>query len=232
MITEKKCPQCNGSFVTTSKFQKFCSTNCRVKNHQQKKKEIQIETQNALTKIRSLPLKKRLTERLIETNPVWLSLDTREDEILKDLTKLNNQKEVLNKKMFKITSAKSPILYSILTTTLATSVIGGIYFINKKQKASKNEIIFWFFALLAAVGMGAIIGHIAKKIDNKSKAVLLKIENINNEIAQINTQITILEYQLQAIKNEKKSVPKILRNVERTTYQTNSITKALEEVNN
>ena len=215
------CITCEKLFVPSKSKQIFCSTNCRVKNHQAKIREEEKAKSTEFENLKSKP--KHTVETSRELNKNWVMLDENMSNLSSEKVKLELQKEALISKSEKILTGNQGLIAALS----AAVMVGGIVLYgmtdndNEKENNIKIEkVILALFLTLAISGLAYVIGSkFGREMNEKDAKIVNRVGKIIEEIEVIKIKIDTIDIEHTMLKEKIKSVPRYLKEtkVESTT---------------
>ena len=215
------CITCGEMFVPSKSKQIFCSTNCRVKNHQAKKRE---EEKNKTTEFENLKSKpKHTVETSRELNRDWVMLDENMSNLSSDKVKLELQKEALILKSEKILTGNQGLIAALSAAVMVGGIV--LYGMSSNDDEKENNIkiekvILALFLTLAISGLAYVIGSkFGKEMNERDTKIVKKVSKIMEEIEEIKIKIDVIDIEHTMLKEKLKLVPRYLKEtkVESTT---------------
>lgn len=207
------CATCGEMFVPSLPKQMFCSTNCRVKSHQAKKREEEKVNATEFEDLKSKP--KHTVETSRELNKDWVILDENMSNLSHDKHKLELQKEALILKSEKLLKGNQGLIAALS----AAVIVGGItlYGMSNKEPEDKSnnrieKIILALFLTIAVSGLAFVIGSkFGEQMNEKDVRIVKKVEEITKEVEQIKTKIDAIDIEHAMLKEKIKLVPRYLK---------------------
>lgn len=207
------CITCGEMFVPSKPKQVFCSTNCRVKNHQAKKREEEKVNATEFKDLKSKP--KHTVETLRELNKDWVILNENMSNLFHDKQKLELQKEALILKSEKLLKGNQGLIAALSAAVL----VGGItlYGMSNKEPEDKNnnrieKLILALFLTLAISGLAYVVGSkFGRDMNEKDVKIVKKVDEIMKEVEQIKIKIDVIDIEHAMLKEKIKLVPRYLK---------------------
>lgn len=215
------CITCEKLFVPSKSKQIFCSTNCRVKNHQAKIREEEKAKSTEFENLKSKP--KHTVETSRELNKDWVMLDENISNLSSEKVKLELQKEALILKSEKILTGNQGLIAALS----AAVMVGGIVLYGmtdnddeKENNIKIEKVILALFLTLAISGLAYVIGSkFGREMNEKDTKIVNRVGRIMEEIEVIKIKIDTIDIEHTMLKEKIKSVPRYLKEtkVESTT---------------
>jgi hypothetical protein len=207
------CTTCGEMFVPSKPKQVFCSTNCRVKSHQAKKREEEKVNATEFKDLKSKP--KHTVEILRELNKDWVILNENMANLSHDKHKLELQKEALILKSEKILKGNQGLIAALSAAVL----VGGVALYGMSNDSGENEknnkvekIILALLLTLAISGLAFIIASkFGRDMNEKDSKIMSKVDLIMNDVRDIKNKIDIIDIEYTMLKEKIKLVPRYLK---------------------
>jgi hypothetical protein len=200
-------------FVPSLPKQLFCSTNCRVKSHQAKKREEEKVNATEFQDLKSKP--KHTVETSRELNKDWVILNENMSNLSHDKRKLELQKEALILKSEKLLKGNQGLIAALS----AAVIMGGIVLYGMSNKDDEKEnnnkierIILALFLTLAVSGLAYVIGsNFGKDMNEKDVKIVKKVDEIMKDVEQVKIKIDAIDIEYTMLKEKIKLVPRYLK---------------------
>lgn len=215
------CITCEKLFVPSKSKQVFCSTNCRVKNHQAKIREEEKVKSTEFENLKSKP--KHSIETSRELNKDWVMLDENISNISSDKVKLELQKEALILKSEKILTGNQGLIAALSAAVMVGGIV--LYGMSSNDDEKENNIkiekvILALFLTLAISGLAYVIGSkFGKEMNERDTKIVKKVSKIMEEIEEIKIKIDTIDIEHTMLKEKLKLEPRYLKEtkIETTT---------------
>lgn len=207
------CITCEKLFVPSKSKQVFCSTNCRVKNHQAKIREEEKVKSTEFENLKSKP--KHSIETSRELNKDWVMLDENISNISSDKVKLELQKEALILKSEKILTGNQGLIAALSAAVMVGGIV--LYGMSSNDDEKENNIkiekvILALFLTLAISGLAYVIGSkFGKEMNERDTKIVKKVSKIMEEIEEIKIKIDTIDIEHTMLKEKLKLVPRYLK---------------------
>lgn len=207
------CTTCGEMFVPSSLKQVFCSTNCRVKSHQAKKKEEEKVNANEFENLKSKP--KHTVETSREVNKDWTILNQNITNLWLDKQKLGLQKEALILKSEKLLRGNQGLMSALSAAVIMGSI--ALYGISNKDSGEKNDnkiekIILALVLTLAISGLAYVVGSkFGRDMNEKDVRIMKKVDEVIKEIEQVKIKIDAIDIEHTMLKEKIKLVHRYLK---------------------
>lgn len=207
------CATCGEMFVPSLPKQVFCSTNCRVKNHQAKKREEEKVNATEFEDLKSKP--KHTVETSRELNKDWVILNKNMSSLSHDKWKLELQKEALILKSEKLLKGNQGLMAALSAAVFVGSI--ALYGMSKKDSEEKNDnriekIILALVLTIAISGLAYVMGsNFGRDMNEKDARIVKKVDEIMKEVEQVKIKIDAIDIEHTMLKEKIKLVPQYLK---------------------